>query len=138
MTLTLSLTKKNCGFFSSFYLDIDFVQRITNHPVHILDLNDKINPSAFIPFCGIGLNMSSMGLLINQFSFPICKSFRALKDISVFKMKVEKTFQKPLDRQIFEGVMIGQSDRRDHLLNSNAQFHAPAVARVRMTREIGL
>ena len=36
-----------------------------------------MNPSAFIPFCGIGLNMSSMGLLINQFSFPICRSFRA-------------------------------------------------------------
>ena len=61
-----------------------------------------------------------------------------IKDISVFKMKVEKTFQKPLDRQIFEGVLIGQSDRRDHLLNSNAQFHAPAVPRVRMTREIGM
>ena len=33
-----------------------------------------------------------------------------IKDISVFKMKVEKTFQKPLDRQIFEGVLLGQSD----------------------------
>ena len=53
-------------------------------------------------------------------------------------MKVEKTFKKPLDRQIFEGVLIAENERRDHLLNSNAQFHAPAVARVRMTREIGL
>ena len=61
-----------------------------------------------------------------------------VRDISVFKMKVEKTFRKPLDRQIYEGVMIAQNDRRDHLMNSNAQFHAPAVARVRMMREIGI
>ena len=61
-----------------------------------------------------------------------------VKDISVFKMKVEKTFRKPLDRQIYEGVMIAENDRRDHLMNSNAQFHAPAVACVRMTREIGM
>ena len=60
-----------------------------------------------------------------------------VKDISVFKMKVEKTFRKPLDIQIFEGEMISQNERRDHLMNSNAQFHAPAVLRVRMTREIG-
>ena len=50
---------------------------------------------------------------------------------------VEKKFRKPHDRQIFEGVMIAQNERRDHLMNSNAQFHAPAVPRVRMTREIG-
>ena len=68
---------EKCMNIIPFYLDIDFVQRITNHPVHILDLNANLNPSAFIPFCGIGFNMSSMGLLINQFSFPICRSFRA-------------------------------------------------------------
>ena len=64
------------------FLDIDFVQRITNHPLHILDINENLNPSAFIPFCGIGRNMTSMGLLIDKFSFPICRSFKArvLKD----------------------------------------------------------
>ena len=63
--------------FTSPILGIDFVQRITNHPLHILDINENLNPSAFIPFCGIGRNMTSMGLLIDQFSFPICRSFKA-------------------------------------------------------------
>ena len=59
------------------FLDIDLVQRITNHPLHILDRNGNLNPSAFIPFCGIGRNMTSMGVFIEHFSFPICRSFRA-------------------------------------------------------------
>ena len=59
------------------YLDINLAQRITNHPVHIQGPNGSLNPSAFIPFCGIGINMSSMSSKINQFSFPICNSFRS-------------------------------------------------------------
>ena len=34
-------------------------------------------PSAFIPFCEFGGNMSSMGVKIDQFNFPVCNSFRA-------------------------------------------------------------
>ena len=54
---------------------------------------------------------------------------------SVFKMKVEKTFRKPLDCQIFEGTWIAENERRDHLLNSKMQVHEPSVPRVTVTEE---
>ena len=60
-----------------------------------------------------------------------------IQDLSVFKMKVEKTFNKPLDRQIFEGTLIAENERRDHLLNSKMQFHEPSVPRVTVTRQLG-
>ena len=60
-----------------------------------------------------------------------------IQDLSVFKMKVEKTFRKPLDRQIFEGTLIAENERRDHLLNSKMQFHEPSVPRVTVTRQLG-
>ena len=60
-----------------------------------------------------------------------------VQDLSVFKMKVEKTFNKPLDRQIFEGTLIAENERRDHLLNSKMQFHEPSVPRVTVTRQLG-
>ena len=60
-----------------------------------------------------------------------------IQDLGVFKMKVEKTFSKPLDRQIFEGTLIAENERRDHLLNSKMQFHEPSVPRVTVTRQLG-
>ena len=49
----------------------------TNHPVHIVTTDNKISPSAFIPFCDFGGNMSAMGVEIDQFEVPICNSFQA-------------------------------------------------------------
>ena len=63
---------------TNFELDISHIQRINNHPVHIQDSNGKLNPSTFIPFCGIGMNLSSMGVTMNQFSVPVCNSFRSI------------------------------------------------------------
>ena len=53
---------------------------MTNHPVHLQtkDENDRVNlsPTAMIPFCGFGGNMSVMGVKIDQFDVPVCNSFR--------------------------------------------------------------
>ena len=46
------------------------------HPVHIINKENKKSQSAFIPFCEIGGNMSAMGVEIDQFSFPVCNSFK--------------------------------------------------------------
>ena len=37
----------------------------------------RINPSAFLPFCDFGGNMSAMGVNIDLFEFPVCNSFKA-------------------------------------------------------------
>ena len=50
---------------------------IINHPVHILTKENKMSPSAFIPFCEFGGNMSAMGVKIAQFDVPVCNSFQA-------------------------------------------------------------
>ena len=49
--------------------------KITNHPVHIIDDDKKISPSALIPFCGFGQKI--MGSKIEQFDVPVCNSFKS-------------------------------------------------------------
>ena len=50
---------------------------IVNHPVHIVDKNNKMMPSAFIPFCSIGLNFTKLGQNIPKFSHPVCSMFQS-------------------------------------------------------------
>ena len=57
-----------------------------------------------------------------------------VKDQNVFNMKIEKTFKKNLDRQVYEGHRIA-TNKCDILLNSKSEFHGPAVARVTTTKE---
>ena len=47
------------------------------HPVHIMTKENSLSPSAFIPFCDFGGNMSSMGVKIDQFDVPVCNCFQA-------------------------------------------------------------
>ena len=53
---------------------------LTNHPVHLQykTEEDKIlfSPTALIPYCEFGGNMSVMGVQIDQFGVPVCNSFR--------------------------------------------------------------
>ena len=53
---------------------------LTNHPVHLQykTKEDKIflSPTALIPYCEFGGNMSVMGIKIDQFDVPVCNSFR--------------------------------------------------------------
>ena len=53
------------------------LHRITNHPVHIFDEEDEISPSAFIPFCQFGKNISALGREAVFWKFPVCNSFKA-------------------------------------------------------------
>ena len=46
-----------------------------NHPVHIVDEHGKLMPSAFIPFCFLGTNLSSLGARVDRFSQPVCTKF---------------------------------------------------------------
>ena len=51
-------------------------QSETNHPVHVKDKSGHLYPTALIPFCKFGGNMSVMGVKIDQFDVPVCNSFR--------------------------------------------------------------
>ena len=52
------------------------VHRIINHPVHIIDEDGELSPTALIPFCEFAGNMSVMGVKSDQFDVPVCNSFR--------------------------------------------------------------
>ena len=56
--------------------DSKIVQKVTNHPVHIVDEDGSLSPTALIPFCDFGNNMSAMGVKIDQFSVPVCYAFK--------------------------------------------------------------
>ena len=48
-----------------------------NHPVHIITEDNQMSPSAFIPYCEFGGDTSAVGVKIDNFDFPVCKSFQA-------------------------------------------------------------
>ena len=41
------------------------------HPVHMIDEKGRVSPSAFIPFCEIAGNWSSMGMEFNWSSIGV-------------------------------------------------------------------
>ena len=52
------------------------LQKLITHPIHIIDQDGELSPTAPIPFCDFGGNMSVMGVKIDQFDVPVCNSFR--------------------------------------------------------------
>ena len=73
---------------------------IINHPVHIVTKNNRISPSAFIPFCDFGGNMSAMGIMIENFSYPVCNSFQ--KTILNDQLCYEVDLDRFVDKNKFE------------------------------------
>ena len=50
---------------------------VINHPVHIITKDIQLSPSAFIPFCDFGGEMSTVGVKTDQFDVPVCNAFEA-------------------------------------------------------------
>ena len=63
-----------------------------NHPVHVISSDNQLSPSAFIPFCDFGGNMSAMGVDINEFDVPVCNSFeeKILNDQLCYEVDLKK------------------------------------------------
>ena len=68
-----TLKRTSSLFVSGFSKNL---QKVTNHPVHIIDQDNEMYPTAMIPFCEFGGNLSVMGVKISQFNAPVCNSFR--------------------------------------------------------------
>ena len=63
----------NCSI--SITYDEMILQKIMNHPPHVIDEDGNISPSAFIPFCWMGKD-SHIGVKIDQFQIPVCNNFK--------------------------------------------------------------
>ena len=59
-------------------LDLNLLDLVTNHPVHIVDGEGRMSPSALIPFCDLGGDMSALGRNMQGFSQPVCSAFRRI------------------------------------------------------------
>ena len=76
----------------SHVLDKKLLQRVNNHPVHILDRDGNYSPSAFIPFCSFGEVSKDVGVELEQFDIPVCTSFepKVFKNQLCYQMDLEK------------------------------------------------
>ena len=50
--------------------------KVINHPVHVINQQGEANPSALIPFCSLGGNMTLVGQKIPSFDDPVCSLFK--------------------------------------------------------------
>ena len=88
------------------------------HPIHIVSKDNRISPSAFIPFCEFGGNMSSVGVKINQFEWPVCNCFRAkiLNDQLCYEVDLSRFSDKDsIERELklgFNFIMDYNEDRQ--------------------------
>ena len=57
--------------------DTPQIQQMSNHPPHIMiEDQQAVSPSSFIPFCSFGGNLSVMGKRIDKLSIPVCDKFQ--------------------------------------------------------------
>ena len=82
------------------------MQRVSNHPVHILNSDGDFSPSAFIPFCFFGNSM--IGEKIDYFEVPVCNVFSAKNwndqicfELDLNKLKVEDDIY-----QLKDGILL--------------------------------
>ena len=100
------------------------IQTVSNHPVHIYNEDGKLSPSAFIPFCAFGLNMSAIGVMMEDFELPICNSFRpsVRSDQLCYEIDLEKYKSKTsVERDLKSGLVLSldYNEDREVLLDRN-------------------
>ena len=69
----------------------------------------NLSPSAFLPFCSFGDDLDSMSINIDNFSLPVCNSFRAVahKDQVCYQVDLEKFKKKDnLKEQLPTGLVL--------------------------------
>ena len=88
-------------------LDERLLQKVSNHPVHILNSDGDFSPSAFIPFCVFGNN--EIGEKIDDFEVPVCNIFVAKNwndqvcyelDLNLLKDEVD------INHQLKDGILL--------------------------------
>jgi hypothetical protein len=76
-----------------------FNHTISNHPVHVVDKNNNVSSSAFIPFCSFAGNMSIVGREVQNFEVPVCNKFMPIVlegqlcyqlDVNILKNQIDR------------------------------------------------
>ena len=82
---------------------------VNNHPVHIIDKNGFLSPTAFIPFCSFGGDMKKMGRRSEQYDVPVCNSFKSKirNNQLCYQIDLEDYKDKTnIEKQLKEGLVL--------------------------------
>ena len=91
-----------------------------NHPVHLIDGEGKLLPSALIPFCDFGGDMSWIGKKIEEFDLPVCNSFRRslLKGQLCYELDVNQTTEQQFSGdQLRMGLTLLMDNNEDRMIS---------------------
>ena len=112
-----------------------------NHPVHIINSQGgELSPSAFIPFCELGGNMSSLGVKIKEFHIPVCNSFipKLFHDKICYQIDLEQYRDNPnIETQLKKGlvfIMDYNEDRQVFDYNFETTPHSGLFDRIDETK----
>ena len=111
----------------SFILDSKNVQKVTNHPVHSVNEDGIYSPTALIPFCDFGGNMAATGIKIDQFSVPVCNSFKpkVFHEQLCYEMEPNNYIQNRDLRHIMHSgltLIISYNEDRQYTAKMNSDF----------------
>ena len=103
------------------------IHKLINHPVHIIDEYGIVSPSALIPFCVFGRNMSIMGIRTENFSVPVCNSFNAkiLNDQLCYEVDLNRFSNKNnIGRELKLGFHFVMDYNEDRQITTDKNFKA--------------
>ena len=98
---------------------------LDNHPVHLLTKNKTISPSAFVPFCMFGGNMSSVGVKITKFDVPVCNSFEAklLNDQLCYEVDLNRFSNKDnIEKELNTGFIFMMDYNEDRQITFDEDY----------------
>ena len=94
--------------------------------MHLIDEEGNLSPTALIPFCDFGGNMSAMGVKIDQFDYPVCSCFEAkiVHDQLCYELDPNKFIDKTEDSRKLDLLLIidYNEDRQFEFHNSKGVF----------------
>ena len=104
--------------------------------MHIVDKDDKMSPSALIPFCDFGGDMSAMGIEIPLFAVPVCKSFQAkiFNDQLCYEVDLNRFANKT---NVESNLKLGLSFIMDYNEDRQITFHDKISNRLEKGRSLG-
>ena len=104
------------------------LQKVISHPVHIVDDEGQLSPTALIPFCSVSDNYSAMGINISQFDVPVCHSFRPtiLRNQLCYSVDLDKFKANNLNERVNFTFFIASNQEREFFLSiKNEQEKIP-------------
>ena len=92
-----------------------------SHPVHILNDKGDLSPSAFIPFCEFGGNMSLLGVSNGNFTFPVCSAFkkRIVHGAPCYQVNINNFKKSFTERELRRGLTFLLDYNEDRQLSEN-------------------